>query len=147
MQLWLAVKNVLPFHTLPLQSGGRLNRSTIPFANDVLLVTSSNSAFERIPILAIPVYDIVLDGEFSAILDQHTSTSVPVQNIVTHSNCVGYSHAVITIPVLLPLMSFSETVIKGQSARAMPVPFRPRVFAVIVPVESPQTMPTPASAP
>jgi hypothetical protein len=39
MQLWLAVKNLLPLHTVPVQPGLWLNRSNTPFANDVLLVT------------------------------------------------------------------------------------------------------------
>ena len=47
MQLWLAVKNVLPLHTLPVQFGV-VNMSKFPFANDVLLVTSV------IPVVAPP---------------------------------------------------------------------------------------------
>ena len=54
MQLWLAVKNVLPLHLVPAQPGTESNRSNIPFAKDLLLETSTLIALTKIPCWPFP---------------------------------------------------------------------------------------------
>ena len=54
MQLWLAVKNVLPLHTVPVQPETKVSRSSVLFANDVLLVIS-RAIKTVIPLLPFPL--------------------------------------------------------------------------------------------
>src|SRR5215471_7090651 len=92
MQLWLAVKNLLPLHTVPAQTAEPSNMSKFPSANDVFVgnlnVTHDPCrprSHNRNPILAIPVYGVVLErGAALGAEDRHASTGVPVNNVVTH---------------------------------------------------------------
>jgi hypothetical protein len=86
MQLWLALKKVLPLHTCQaIQTCEQVEHSVRQRRIAGNHKGSLGHRLNKHPILAIPVYDVVLDRGTAAFgADKQASTSVPVKNVVTH---------------------------------------------------------------
>ena len=96
MQLWLAVKNVLPLHRVPVQPGRESNRSDTEFANDVLLETSTFIPLTTSKATTIPPWGQWLRGAAAGIktrIGNHTFRATGITAYLKNSGKLEHAQA------------------------------------------------------